>query len=692
MPTASVFARKTILTALLLGVIVGCASQTDFVTVRNSSRNPFVSSLKTLPDVGSRQPSERTTQLLRRYNLEEAYRADTDAAATYIANAAQPENQHEHEFAIAELEYLAAKRVESKSPEQALGHYGTALLHAYKYLFDQQQGIACNPYDPQFRGACDLYNQSLEGLLRIARDSGELMPGQRRVIQTAEHTCSFDIELHSKGWHEKDIGDLRFVSDFQVVGLRNHYRSYGLGVPLIAIRKEGHADAPLETYYPSGLSFPLTAFLRIQNLPSQDGTNGPSDTNGHSDTKEPSDTNGQQGPRFVIELRDPIENDTFQVADQTLPLESDLSTPLAFYLNQPQLKGETLSTLGLLRPDSVRGLQGLYMLEPYDPQKMPVLMVHGLWSSPVTWMEMFNDLRSDRQISQRYQFWFYLYPTGQPFWVSATQMRQDLAQVRQTIDPQRRQAALDQMVLVGHSMGGLVSKMQSVESGDDFWRINSEQPFTELTAERELRTPLANAYFFRPNESIRRVVTIGTPHRGSPFANDLTEWLARKLINQPTVLTSKRGPLLAANPNYFRPDSALNIHTSIDSLDPDSPLLPALLNAKPAPWVEYHNIVGQLPDEGWQSFFREEGDGVVSLASARLDNAPQLASQEIVQADHLSVHRHPKSIYTVRQILLKQLQELEQLPYGDPSPEPIQLVERPAPVGEGQPARRPLIR
>ena len=111
---------------------------------------------------------------------------------------------------------------------------------------------------------------------------------------------------------------------------------------------------------------------------------------------------------------------------------------------------------------------GLYMVQPYEPGKIPVLMVHGLWSSPMTWMEMFNDLRSQPEIRDHYQFWFYLYPTGQPFWLSAAQLRRDLAKVREVLDPTHQEPALDQMVLIGHSMGGLVSQLQTLQSGDDY--------------------------------------------------------------------------------------------------------------------------------------------------------------------------------------------------------------------------------
>src|SRR5262249_36280200 len=140
-------------------------------------------------------------------------------------------------------------------------------------------------------------------------------------------------------------------------------------------------------------------------------------------------------PHFVLELYDPLERQSISVAGRDVPLESDLSTPLAYFLDLPQFQDSQISTVGLFKPGEMKKLQGLYMLEPYDPTKMPVVMVHGLWSSPVTWMEMYNDLRSDPAVREHYQFWFYLYPTGQPFWFSGTQMREDLATMRRTLDP-----------------------------------------------------------------------------------------------------------------------------------------------------------------------------------------------------------------------------------------------------------------
>ena len=543
--------------------------------------------------------------------------------------------------------------------------YGTSLIHAYRYLFDYDDQVPLNAYDPQFRGASDLYNQSLEGVLRLVHKDGSLQPGSKRPLKTSNHICSYDIVMRASGWHSDDFERFEFVSDYKVQGLRNHYHSYGLGVPLIAVRRTHDGEEPAEAYYPPNLCFPMTAFLRV-------ATDDPSDAKLADDEPvfgpPPLDQDGQGRrpkagePRFVLELHDPLERQSIQVAGRSVPLESDSSTPLAYFLDLPQFKKSQLPTLGLLNPDAARDLQGLYMLEPYDPEKMPVVMVHGLWSSPVTWMEMFNDLRSDPLVRQNYQFWFYLYPTGQPFWISGTQMREDLATMRRRLDPDRHSPALDQMVLVGHSMGGLVSRMQTVASADEFWRTTSEREFAELKADPDVRRSLANAYFFSPNPSVKRVVTIGTPHRGSQFANGTTRWLGHKLITMPSKVLMGRQQLLAMNPGYFRRGSPIEISTSIDSLAPDSPVLPVLLAADPGPWVEYHNVVGDVPDLGWRKLFVDKGDGVVSLTSAGLDGMPQLRSEIKVPADHVSVHRHPQSILEVRRILLEQTDELHSFP------------------------------
>jgi triacylglycerol esterase/lipase EstA (alpha/beta hydrolase family) len=663
--------RRRIARALVLSIAVvavsGCASS-QWVQVRDTPRNPLAGTLD-LVSPGGPKPTPRTMQLLRRYDLAGELTGDEAALLARLEDIQRREPNREHEYAMAEVAYITAKRAETLNRDRALEFYGTALVHAYQYLFEQGAGSPAqgprftisslqapppplNPYDPQFRGASDLYNQSLEGMLRLVRADGELRPGMSRAIKTANHTSSFDVVMHSTGWRPEEVERFEFVSDYKVKGLRNHYHTYGLGVPLIAVRRNSGAPDTAEKFYPPSTCFPMTAFLRVEKpRQAQQQLFAPP-------VIDPT------APRFVLELYDSLDRQNIVVAESEVPLEADLSTPLAYFLNQPQFQDSKLSTRGLLHPGDAKQLQGLYMLEPFDASKMPIVMVHGLWSSPITWMEMYNDLRSDPLVREHYQFWFYLYPTGQPFWVSATQMREDLAMMRRQLDPTRGHPALDQMVLVGHSMGGLVSKLQVVESADAFWRTMSEREFSELDADADTRRALASMYFFRPNPSIRRVVTIGTPHRGSQFSNRVTRYLGQRLITLPQRMIEGRNELLAGNHGFFRPDAPLDIRTSIDSLAPDSPVLPVLLTAMPGPWIAFHNVVGHDPDAGWREYLVGDGDGVVSLESARLDDMRQLRSQVIVPADHISVHRHPQSILEVRRVLLEQLAELEHFPQG----------------------------
>ncbi len=252
-----------VLVALVLVTAAGCASSgIKWVTVRGTPRNPLASTLHLLSKEGP-QPSPRTAQVLRRFALEDSARRDLSETIARLSQYHQSDPNRELQYSIAELAYIAGKRAEKRDRSKALSHFGTSLLYAYDYLFDQQQLDSLNPYDPQFRGACDLYNQSLEETLRLVQADGNLRPGTQGTVHTVGHQCTFDIELHSSGWHANDFDNFRFVSDYQLSGLRNHYHTYGLGVPIIAERRSHEQETDVEQFYPDKLTFPLTAFLRV---------------------------------------------------------------------------------------------------------------------------------------------------------------------------------------------------------------------------------------------------------------------------------------------------------------------------------------------------------------------------------------------------------------------------------------------
>lgn len=621
------------LLVLLIATASGCAS--SYLSVRRVPQNPLAGPLDLLSRSGPK-PTERTLQLLRRYDWLETQKRDPKAVLhaleQQIAETPDIDNTH----AYAELSYIQAKKTQVLGQESAaLDLYSAAVAHAYLYLFAPQFEQQRNAYDPQFRRACDIYNASLEEVLRIMRKQGRLQPGQNYAIEAEDQRL--DVQVAVCGyWRPDDFESFEFVSDYEVKGIVDRYVTYGLGVPLIAVhRGESNSDAASH-FYPPGMSLPVTAILRAVAKPCLY-------------------RGGTRQIACALELHDPLVYDQVQIAGRLVPLETDLTTPLGFFMDRREFNGTSLATWGLLDPMSVKKLQGLYMLQAFDPRKIPVVLVHGLWSSPDTFTQMMNDLRSSPEIRDRYQFWAYLYPTGQPYWYSATQMRGDLETVRQTVDPDRRWPALDQMVLIGHSMGGLVSRLQTLPSGDRYWRILSDRPFEDLKADPETREKIARTLFFEPNPSIRRVITIGTPHRGSDFSNDYTRWLGRKLIRLPAMIAQTKTKIVRDNPNFFRNTEFFTVNTSIDSLSPKSPLLPVMLHSPRPPWVKYHNIVGVMSEENWLGRISDPGDGVVEYDSARLEDAE---SEVVVDADHVHVHQHPRAILEVRRILLEHSREM----------------------------------
>ncbi len=617
----------------------GCATQ-KYVTVRSQPFNPLTETLQLAARSGP-QITSRTSSLLRHYALLELYEKDPSGCLTQLQELAMDEKGEEKVYAISEIAYIIGTIAERQGKDgQALDMYSVSVSNAYLYLFCPDLDISRNPYDPQFRGACDLYNSSLEATLRLVSKQGNLKPGNSYRIKTP--TKDYDVQVVSRGsWKDSDFAQLEFCSKYQVSGFDAANVSFGVGVPMIAVRRPHEGNDPTEKYYPEGLSFPVTALLRV--------TSPTIHTSRDSQHRHP----------CVLELHDPLDSTDIQLNSRLVPLQSDLSTPLAYFLDNEKFREQTNSTLGLIDPNKTEKLRGIYMLEPFDPNRVPVVMVHGLWSSPLTWMPMFNDLRSFQELRRNYQFWFYQYPTGQPFWISATQMRSDLHELRQTLDPSHQFPVLDNIVLVGHSMGGLVSRMQTVESGEEFWRVLSDKPFTSLRGDETELQRLAAALYFHPNPSIKRVVTIGTPHRGSDYANDATRWLGRKLIKLPTSLTEMGNSLIRQNPGVFQNTELLTTTTSIDSLSPQSPIFPAMLRAPRAPWVRYHNIIGVIPQSSWLSASDEPSDGVVGVQSAMMDD---VVSEILVESKHQDIHAKPRAILEVRRILVEHLRELTQYP------------------------------
>ena len=634
--------RIVIVAAAVYAALPGCAS----ISVRHARGPDLLESWKASV-VGTGDLSARSRQTLRRFDLEQLYDRRPDEAVTCLHTAAVKEANPDILFALAEISYLRGRHFEKGNCAEAVGHYYLCAGYAYHFLFitaenagpktDLTAAARLSPadaFDPRFRLACELYNAGLGKCIAAAQRVGRLDPREQLKLPTPDGN-GFSLSVVHAGfpWKPEEFGTLILCSEYEVTGLDNHYRSYGLGVPLIATRN-GTRDGPGRTLYPGSVSFPVTAFFRFEG------------------------TLADLGARRCgrLELYNPLSIQSVAVQGRTVPLETDLTTPFAYFLANTDLEG--IEYKAFLNPDKVKDRTGIYLVEPYQPGKIPVVLVHGLLSSPLTWAPLFNDLRADPVLRSTYQFLFYFYPSSDPYLTTAADLRLALQNLRTNLDPRREDKAFDEMVLVGHSMGGLVSRLLTVGGGDDFWGLASSRPLKELKVEDDTRHELQQVFYFEPLPLVKRVIFLGTPHKGSRLSPSPLGRLAVKLAGTPKQLLGAVNDVAKGNPDVLKQlMQGESLATSVDLLDPEAPALKLLgARAKPA-GVRYHSVIGVTSDktaivERLLSGVSpsEAGDGIVPTSSAHLEAAE---SEVVVPADHTHVHQHPLAVLEVRRILLE---------------------------------------
>jgi hypothetical protein len=331
-----------------------------------------------------------------------------------------------------------------------------------------------------------------------------------------------------------------------------------------------------------------------------------------------------------IELLNPRIQSTIPIVDRNYPLAADFTAPLASY---PRVSELWAGFVNMVRGAKTEKRSGLYMLEPYDPNRIPVVLVHGLLSSGYTWLSVGNEIQNDPQIRKRYQFWVFFYPTGNPILYSALRLREDLAFAQQQYGMKQG------VVLIGHSMGGIISRLQVTDVDPSAYKAIFGKRAETLLKILESDPKLKSAFLFRSNPAVKRVIFISTPHRGSAIASGGLGALGDRIIKLPSVLMHRipKTLLIAASPNEKR----AWIPTSIDGLSPKSPLF-KMTDQLPLR-APYHSIIG---DRG-KGDTPNSSDGVVPYWSSHLANAQ---SELIVPTGHGAL-KSPLAIAEVRRIL-----------------------------------------
>lgn len=478
------------------------------------------------------------------------------------------------------------------------------------------------------------YEQAVAAVLKTW--SGRQNPASWRSgteIHGVDDAPGFVIDLapaHSSGeFSPQFIDRLTLAEEVRLGADMPRAVEEGLGVPVIGhvLRPEnglnGNGSLP-----PNGAHISLTAVFKFA----------------------PPDKSAPPGPRratlhFYDPLRLPAGRQTGPLPGMSLA--ADHSAARARALDKKFLSGFSLA--GLIFPEKVLADSRLYMLDSYDPQRIPVVFVHGLMSDPHIWLQAVNAIAADPVLRRHYQPWYFLYPTGLAVPATAGRLRESLLEARERLDPGHDDPGMNRMVLVGHSMGGLLSRLQAVDSGDAFWNAYFRRPPEELLLSDGTRQELLRRLRFQRLPFVHRLVFITVPHQGSDLADKGIVMRLSKLIRLPVdtlLLTSEilTGNLDALNPQIR--DWGAYAFLSLSTLSPRHPYLPAM-NAQPLP-VPHHSVIGRVG----KAPLEQSSDGVVPYASAHLPTG----SERVVPHWHGCVEK-PEVVAEVARRLHEHLAE-----------------------------------
>jgi len=380
----------------------------------------------------------------------------------------------------------------------------------------------------------------------------------------------------------------------------------GMGAAIVAVEREPEKNAR-QKFAPSRIFYSVTVVARFE------------------------------GRRCVLEFYDPLDKETISLHGRTVPLAADFTVPLAVMLQETDPGRYNLWRL--LNPERYAHTAAIERLQPFNPNKTVVLVIHGLKDSQATWTPMINKLRGDPLIRKHYQFWFYSYPTGFPFPYSAAILREQLDEV------EKHFPKLNPMVVIGHSMGGCISRLLLTDSGNQLWMKIFGRPPDEVPLSPKTREYFRQELFFRHRPEIGRVIFIAAPLRGSNMASGLIGTLASLIIRNPTLSSQASQEMLRVTnirEEELKPKRRAN---SVDSLSPKSCFLRAMNTIPMTPGVPYHTIIG---DRG-RGDSPNSSDGVVPYWSSHMNSA---RTEDIVPSNHMA-HQNPEAIDDVLRILKK---------------------------------------
>ncbi|RCS31527.1 alpha/beta hydrolase [Rhodanobacter denitrificans] len=598
------------------------------VGVSHVNTNDYVSQRRADVIVANRL-SDRTVQSLNVValtadNCQREFTACTDTVARSTGL-----TDEQRLSALAELWLGRALKAERSRRDAAMGDptldaYLQSARYAYAYLFYTVRSPAERAFELRQVQVTWFYNLAVQrAMSRFFLELPRLDPGWTQTTLAGWSVLRPQSDVRLAGGTRVPVelipaGNLRFE------GLRNVYRRDGFGSDFVAVAPRETADAAVPWREPDYV--PITGALVFAG----------------------STLDQVLATRQVrLLVRDPYHDDTVAVGGRVVPLGANFTAPYGVWLARSGFASQSIRSL-LGREGGIKTPRVLLM-QPYDPDRLTVVMLHGLASSPEAWINVANEVMGDEKLRRNYQVWEVYYPTNLPVAVNLANIRKALDATLKHYDPSGQARASNNMVLIGHSMGGLIARLLVSSSGERLWSVLPVRANLPAAKRQRLRQRLAPYLQFTPMPQVTRAVFLAAPHRGTPYAQHrLARWIGN-LIRLPVAVLQEMGEiaeLLKSGDSSEGP--SLHVSNSIDNLSDTDPFIVAAANLPISPQVHYHTIVGVYESKG---ALQDSSDGVVPYRSAHLDGA----DSELAIPSWHSVPETPAAILELRRILRLQL-------------------------------------
>ena len=507
--------------------------------------------------------------------------------------------------------------------------------HAWAYLFFTDRRPGERAFEDRQTQVRDYYNYAAQQTMARLFRSHPQMQEERGTGSGASPTTR-----EVGGWtlfsRPETLGlshamplpqELVAASSLRFSGLRNTYRRDGFGAPLVAVLAEPPANtspvAFAETRYPAVtmvLAFEgstLADVLRTRNV--------------------------------EIRLYDPYRSRQVDLAGVRVPLAANFTAGYGLWLARSGFAMQALRTLfgaseGIVRPQ-------IQLMQRYDPDRRIVVMLHGLASSPEAWVNVANEVLGDETLRQHYQIWQVYFPTNAPIQLNRNAIEQALQQTLSHFDPAGTALASKDMVLVGHSMGGVLARLLVSDSGKALWPLMAGELEPREASDPTLLRELSPYVEFHPMPQVTRAIFIAAPHRGTPFAKSRLSRHIASFVTLPLAMLDQLGERMLRLTQRTPAESGkapLRIPNSIDTLSDQNPFVRAAARLPIRARVRYHSIVAREQALGELA---QASDGVVPYASAHLDGA---TSEKVIVSGH-SVQETPQASLEIRRILHEHL-------------------------------------